>query len=61
MLLLLESSTIRPSLIFRKNGAHLINKKNVWKKIQIITIVLNMQKDSWTIINFHQVLNNETL
>jgi hypothetical protein len=40
---------------------HIWLKKNVWKKKIIVSIALKMQKDSWNIINLHQVLNNETL
>jgi hypothetical protein len=35
-------------------------KKTFEKKI-IVIVVVNMQKYSWSIINLHQVLNNETL
>jgi hypothetical protein len=30
------------------------------KKNQVVTIAVNVQKDSWNIINLHQVLNNGT-
>jgi len=36
---------LRPSSILRRNGAHLMRKKDV-KKNQGVTIALNMQKDS---------------
>jgi hypothetical protein len=39
----------------------LTKKNDVLKKTQRVTIALNMQKDSWNIINLHQVLNNGTL
>jgi hypothetical protein len=37
---------LRPSLILRRNGAHLTKKNDVLKKTQRVTIALNMQKDS---------------
>jgi hypothetical protein len=42
------------------NGAHLITKKDVWKKTLFI-VVLNNKNDSWNIIYLHQVLKIETL
>jgi hypothetical protein len=39
---------LKSSLIFKRNGAHLVEKKEVWKKIKTIHFqglsALNMQK-----------------
>jgi hypothetical protein len=46
---------------FEKEWCTFDKEKGCLKKIKIVTVVLNMQKDSWNIINLHQVLNNGTL
>jgi hypothetical protein len=46
---------------FEKEWCTFYNKKWYLQKQIVSTIVLNMQKDSWNIINSHQVLNFETL
>jgi hypothetical protein len=59
-MLFFSSSISKSSLVLRKNGAHLIWKKNISKnKIhnQIMS-VLNMQKDFWKIINFYQTFDH---
>jgi hypothetical protein len=44
---------------FKRNGAHLVEKKDVWKKIKIVHFqglsALNMQKHFWFVSNFEHV------
>jgi hypothetical protein len=50
---------LKSFLIFKRNGALLIEKKNVWKNIRIIhshgSNVLNMQKHFWFVLSFEHV------
>jgi len=47
------------SLIFRRDGTHLVEKKDIWKKTKIIHFqglsALNMQKHFWFVSNFEHV------
>jgi hypothetical protein len=49
---------------FKINGAHLMFKNDIWKKRTIyigVLSALNMQKDSWNIINLCEILTIEYL
>jgi hypothetical protein len=46
------------SQIFKINGAHLMFKKDIWKKKTIyigVLSALNIQKDFWNIINLCEI------
>lgn len=56
-MLLLKLSILRFSPILRRNGTHLKQKENIWNcSLEQILNALNMQKNSWNIINLNQIL-----
>ncbi len=49
---------LKSSPIFKRNGAHLVEKKDVWKKRTIHSqglSALNMQKHFWFVSSFEHV------
>jgi hypothetical protein len=56
-MLLLKLSIFRFSPILRRNGTNLKQKENIWNcSLEQILNALNIQKNSWNIINLNQIL-----